>query len=301
LLRVSFVCNKKIGKWKNFQCRKSYRGIRRTCCIYTSRIMITCDSSYSWASKNKTCSKRDHFNHLFSPKFWSIKFISKDPNQIVMRDFSKRANILLYIIGPVKLSVSFFSTNGSEFNRNIKKHSYRTCQVYDNIYYSLSIADANSHVTSTSRLFYVTPLKLITTCPQPASTIEWAQTCAFDRCGRDSGKVLRETPRDVEAPKAPSTRRGNVYARLSVFRRRSTRDATRRDATACVAGERVRRLSRRENRDEAGYPRGAKRARPSARPSRSQQNVRLPTGCHEEWQDRVIDSSTIATSWWYTI
>lgn len=48
-------------------------------------------------------------------------------------------------------------------------------------------------------------------------------------------------------------------------------------------------------------PRSKTRARPSTRPSRSQQNVRLPTGCHEEWQGRVIDSSTIATSWYRTI
>lgn len=53
--------------------------------------------------------------------------------------------------------------------------------------------------------------------------------------------MLRETPRGslvVETTKAPSARRGNVYARLSAFRRRSTRDATRRrasPASACVA------------------------------------------------------------------
>jgi len=50
----------------------------------------------------------------------------------------------------------------------------------------------------------------------------------------------RESPRDllVKAPKAPSARCSSVYARLSAFRRRSTRDAMRRRASpagACVA------------------------------------------------------------------
>lgn len=127
--------------------------------------------------------------------------------------------------------------------------------------------------------------------PRAGSTTRRKQTCASNRrrvykydtpgviefCGIIFGKkknTLKKISRLISVVETPSVQVlahcGNVYARLSASRRKSTRDAThRRRARASVYSTRIARGSR---------TRGAKRAaHPSARPSRSQQNLRVLT------------------------
>lgn len=93
-------------------------------------------------------------------------------------------------------------------------------------------------VATLSRLFRVTPLELNRHSRLNDRMSANALSARAWHARQNSGKVHRVTRSELEAPKAPSARDSNVYAQLSAFRRRSTRDATRRrasPASACVA------------------------------------------------------------------
>lgn len=191
---------------------------------------------------------------------------------------------------------SLFSTNGSAFgvnqNRNVKKHSCRACHACN--IYSLSVADANCR--GMSRLFRVAPLEL-----NRHSRLDdrMSANALSAGAGVTRQREFRQSaPRDTlgagSSESSVSAQHSNVYARLSAFRRRSTRDATRRrasPASACVASPDAKTAKKPDTSAE-------RNARTTVRKAVAVTTKRekTPTGCHEEWQGGVIDSSTIATS-----
>lgn len=205
------------------------------------------------------------------------------------------------IIDPIKLHQSLSNTNGSAFteNRNVKK---RTCRARRNIYYCLSIANCRS-------LFHVTPLESTATCLLRSTRRPGKRkTYAFGERGRDTpdgipakctGKlrVTRSSKLRKLRQRAVATFTRD-YQLFGVEARATRRDATRRRASpagACVASPDAKTAKKPDTPAE-------RNARATVRKAVAvTTNVRLPTGCHEEWQGRVIDSSTIATSWYCTI